>query len=103
MTVGTIHRKGHLHQEDIYLRMPDSFKTDINSLSSIWIYAPYANRLVPLNSVVKIKHGYLRNMIYERDLKPVVYVYGKVIKRSPMYANLDLFLSLFKASLAGGL
>ena len=102
MTVGTIHRKGHLHQEDIYLRMPDSFKTDINSLSSIWIYAPYANRLVPLNSVVKIKHGYLRNMIYERDLKPVVYVYGKVIKRSPMYANLDLFLHFLKHPLPAG-
>ncbi len=102
MTVGTIHRKGHLHQEDIFLRMPGSFKTGINSLASVWIYSPYGNRLVPLNSIVKIKYGHLHNMIYERDLKPVVYVYGKVIKRSPMYANLDLFLHFLKHPLPAG-
>jgi len=102
MSVGTIHKKGRLHQEDIFLRMPDSFRTGINGLSSIWIYAPLAGRLVPLNSVIKIKRGYLHNMIYERDLKPLVYVYGKVVKRSPMYANLDLFLHFLKHPLPAG-
>ncbi|RZV37735.1 MAG: efflux RND transporter permease subunit [Candidatus Acidulodesulfobacterium acidiphilum] len=102
MSVGTIHKKGHLHQDDIFLRMPDDFRTDVNALSSLWIYAPYAGRLVPLNSVVKIKRGYLHNMIYQRDLKSVVYVYGKVVKRSPMYANLDLFLHFLKHPLPTG-
>ena len=102
MSIGTIHKKGHLHQEDIFLRMPGSFRTGLNSLSGIWIYAPYAGRLVPLNSVIKIKRGYLHNMIYERDLKPLVYVYGKVVKRSPMYANLDLFLHFVKHPLPAG-
>jgi multidrug efflux pump subunit AcrB len=102
MTAGTIHKKGHLHQEDIFLRMPASFMTGVNSLSSIWIYAPSAGRLVPLNSVIKIKRGKLHNMIYERDLKPLVYVYGKVVKRSPMYANLDLFMHFVKHPLPAG-
>ena len=102
MSIGTIHKKGRLHQEDIFLRMPGSFRTGLNSLSGIWIYAPYAGRLVPLNSVIKIKRGYLHNMIYERDLKPLVYVYGKVVKRSPMYANLDLFLHFVKHPLPAG-
>jgi multidrug efflux pump subunit AcrB len=102
MSAGTIHKKGHLHQEDIFLRMPGSFRTGVNALSAVWIYAPYANRLVPLNSVIRIKHGYLNNMIYERDLKPLVYVYGKAVKRSPMYANLDLFLHFLKHPLPKG-
>ncbi len=102
MTVGTIHKKGHLHQEDIFLRMPDSYRTGVKALSGIWIFAPYANRLVPLNSVIKIKNGYLHNMIYERDLKPLVYVYGKVVGRSPMYANLDLFIHFLKHPVPAG-
>ena len=102
MSVGTIHKKGHLHQEDIFLRMPGSFRTGVSGLSGIWIYAPSAGRLIPLNSVIKIKRGYLHNMIYERDLKPLVYVYGKVVKRSPMYANLDLFLHFLKHPLPAG-
>lgn len=102
ISVGTIHKKGHLHQEDIFLRMPSSFRTSVQALSSIWIYAPNANRLVPLNSVIKIKHSYLNNMIYQRDLKNVVYVYGKVVKRSPLYANLDLFLHFLKHPLPKG-
>lgn len=102
MTVGTIHKKGHLHQEGIFLRMPSSFRLSTNFLSSIWIYAPYSKKLVPLNSVVKTEYGSLHNMIYERDLKPVVYVYGKVVKRSPMYANLDLVIHFLKHPLPKG-
>ncbi|MFW0883481.1 efflux RND transporter permease subunit [Candidatus Acidulodesulfobacterium sp. H_13] len=102
MNIGTIHKNDRLHQEGIFLRMPPSFRINAGMLSSIWIYAPYAKKLVPLNSLVKIKNGYLRNMIYERDLKPVVYVYGNVINRSPMYANLDLILHFFKHPLPRG-
>ncbi len=102
MTVGTIHGKGHLHQQNIFLRMPDSFRTSVNSLTSIWIYAPYIHKLVPLTSIISIKHGYLHNMIYERDLRPVVYVYGKVVKRSPLYVNLNLFLHFLSHPLPAG-
>lgn len=102
MSIGTIHKKRRLHQEDIFLRMKGNFRTDVNALSAIWIYAPLTGGLVPLNSVIKIKRGYLHDMIYQRDLKSLVYVYGKVVKRSPMYANLDLFMHFLKHPLPAG-
>lgn len=102
MVVGTIHRKNTLHQRDIFLRMPDNFRTGVNALSSVWIYSPYANKLVPLNSVVKVEYGHLHNMIYEKDLNKVVYVTGKVVGRSPLYANLGLFLHYFKHPMPKG-
>jgi multidrug efflux pump subunit AcrB len=102
MPVGTLHIKNHLHQVNILLRMPVNYRKNVGSLSNIWIFAPAANKLIPLNSVVRIKYAYLTNMIYHRDLKPVVYVYGKVVKRSPMYANISLILHFLKHPLPTG-
>ena len=102
MSTGTLHIKNHLHQVNIFLRMPLNYRKNAGSLSNIWIFAPAANKLIPLNSVVRIKYTYLTNMIYHRDLKPVVYVYGKVVKRSPMYANISLILHFLKHPLPAG-
>jgi multidrug efflux pump subunit AcrB len=102
MPVGTLHIKNHLHQVNILLRMSANYRKNVASLSNIWIFAPAANKLIPLDSVVRIKHAYLTNMIYHRDLKPVVYVYGKVVKRSPMYANISLILHFLKHPLPAG-
>ncbi len=102
MPVGTLHIKNHLHQVNILLRMPAKYRKNVGFLSNIWIFAPAANKLIPLNSVVRIKYAYLTNMIYHRDLKPVVYVYGKVVKRSPMYANISLILHFLKHPLPAG-
>ena len=102
MPVGTLHIKNHLHQVNILLRMSANYRKNVGSLSNIWIFSPAANKLIPLNSVVRIKYAYLTNMIYHRDLKPVVYVYGKVVKRSPMYANISLILHFLKHPLPAG-
>ncbi|MHB8282171.1 MAG: efflux RND transporter permease subunit [bacterium] len=102
MQAGTLHIKNNLNQVNIFLRMSASYRKSVGFLSNIWIYAPAANKLVPLDSVVRVKYAYLTNMIYHRDLKPVVYVYGKVVKISPMYANLSLILHFLKHPLPEG-
>ncbi len=102
MSVGTIHRPRGLHEEDIFLKMPAEFRTGEAALSDIYVYSPAGNRMVPLNSVVTVRRGHLHNMIYRKDLKKVVYVTGKVVGRSPMYANLDLFIHYLKHPLPKG-
>lgn len=99
---------GLLHQEKekepvfINLRLPLGSRSDISSLSSI--YLPGTKGNVPLSELVRVVRGVEEKSLYRKNLKSVVYVTGDVagVIEAPVYAILQMQKEIDKIALPGG-
>jgi multidrug efflux pump subunit AcrB len=91
-------------REPVYinLRLPVGSRSDISSLSSI--YLPGAKGNVPLSELVRVVKGVEEKSLYRKNLKSVVYVTGDVagVIEAPVYAILKMQKEIDKIVLPGG-
>ncbi|MBJ6723729.1 efflux RND transporter permease subunit [Geomesophilobacter sediminis] len=91
-------------KEPVYinLRLPEPRRSDIASLSSIYVTGPHGN--VPLSQLVRVVPGIEEKSLYRKNLKSVVYVTGDVagVIEAPVYAILKMQKEIDKIPLAGG-
>ena len=96
----------HLDKEKepvfINLRLPVGSRSDISSLSSI--YLPGSKGNVPLSELVRVVQGVEEKSLYRKNLKSVVYVTGDVagVIEAPVYAILQMQKEIDKIALPGG-
>lgn len=90
-SAGLLHLNNEKEPVEIFVRMPQSQRADIQSLSSISIPTP-SGGFVPLSELVKQGQSIEDKTIYHKNLKRVTYVIGDVAKEyeSPVYAILDM-------------
>lgn len=85
----------HLPQEredvDILLRVPRSQRSSIANLGVIRVQSRNGN-LIPISELTHVDDETIEQTIYQKDLKPVVYVTGDVAGReeSPVYAMMRM-------------
>ena len=86
----------------INLRLPVGSRSDISTLSSI--YLPGARGNVPLSELVRVVKGVEGKSLYRKNLKSVVYVTGDVAGEieAPVYAILKMQKEIDKIVLLGG-
>jgi multidrug efflux pump subunit AcrB len=96
----------HLDKEKepvfINLRLPVGSRSDISSLSSIYLSGSKGN--VPLSELVRVVKGVEEKSLYRKNLKSVVYVTGDVagVIEAPVYAILQMQKDIDKIELPGG-
>ena len=91
-------------KEPVYinLRLPVGSRSDISSLSSIYLAGARGN--VPLSELVRVVRGVEEKSLYRKNLKGVVYVTGDVagVIEAPVYAILQMQKEIDKIVLPGG-
>jgi multidrug efflux pump subunit AcrB len=99
---GLLHMAKEKEPVYINLRLPVGSRSDISSLSSI--YLPGAKGNVPLSELVRVVKGVEDKSLYRKNLKSVVYVTGDVagVIEAPVYAILKMQKEIDKIALPGG-
>ncbi len=91
ISAGILHLNNEKEPVEIFVRMPQEQRADIQSLNAVSIPTP-SGQFIPLSELVKQKQGIEDKTIYHKNLKRVTYVIGDVAKEyeSPVYAILDM-------------
>jgi len=99
---GLLHVEREKEPVYINLRLPVGSRSDISSLSSIYLAGARGN--VPLSELVRVVRGVEEKSLYRKNLKGVVYVTGDVagVIEAPVYAILQMQKEIDKIVLPGG-
>lgn len=102
MPAGLLHDQRAKEPVYINLRLPVSGRSDLASLSSIYVAGPRGN--VPLSQLVRVEKGFEDKSLYRKNQKDVVYVTGDVagVIEAPVYAILKMQKEIDKITLPGG-
>ena len=103
MPAGLVHLESSKDPVEIFVRMPESERSDIASLREITV--PAANgQHVSLSELVTMREGVEDKTIYHKNLKRVVYVTGDVAgtAESPAYAILAMKEKIKELKLSEG-
>ncbi len=89
--VGIAHLPDEREDVNIFLRVPRAQRSSVNSLGDIRVISGNGN-LVPLSELTRVEDATIEQTIYQKNLKPVVYVTGDVAGReeSPVYAMIRM-------------
>ncbi|MDD2500953.1 MAG: efflux RND transporter permease subunit [Geobacter sp.] len=90
MDVGILHQPKEKEPVTINLRLPESQRSSLAALSSIYLPGPKGS--VPLSQLIKPAQGSEEKTLYRKNLKNVVYVIGDVAGaiEAPVYAILKM-------------
>ena len=99
---GLMHVAGEKEPIYINLRLPVGSRSDLSSLSSVYVAGSKGN--VPLSELVRVVPGVEDKSLYRKNLKSVVYVTGDVagVIEAPVYAILKMQKEIDKIALPGG-
>jgi multidrug efflux pump subunit AcrB len=99
---GLMHVPGEKEPVYINLRLPLGSRSDLPSLSSVYVAGTKGN--VPLSELVRLVPGIEDKSLYRKNLKSVVYVTGDVagVNEAPVYAILKMQKEIDKIALPGG-
>ena len=99
---GLMHVAGEKEPVYINLRLPLGSRSDLASLSSVYVAGSRGN--VPLSELVHPVAGVEDKSLYRKNLKSVVYVTGDVagVIEAPVYAILKMQKEIDKIALPGG-
>ena len=99
---GLLHAAGEKEPVYINLRLPVSSRSDLSSLTSVYVAGTRGN--VPLSELVRVQSGVEEKSLYRKNLKSVVYVTGDVagVIEAPVYAILKMQKEIDKIALPGG-
>ena len=102
-SAGLLHLNNEKEPVEIFVRMPMSQRSDIQSLRAISIPTS-SGQFISLPELVKQKQGIEDKTIYHKNLKRVTYVIGDVAQEyeSPVYAILDMQKKVEKLNLTEG-
>jgi multidrug efflux pump subunit AcrB len=102
-SAGLLHLNNEKEPVEIFVRMPQEQRADIEFLRSVSVQNSSGN-FIPLSELVKQKQGIEDKTIYHKNLKRVTYVIGDVAKEyeSPVYAILDMQQKVAKLKLPEG-
>uniref|UniRef100_C6E8G1 Acriflavin resistance protein n=1 Tax=Geobacter sp. (strain M21) TaxID=443144 RepID=C6E8G1_GEOSM len=100
--VGIMHVPKEKEPVQINVRLPLASRSDIASLSSIYLAGSKGN--VPLSELVRVVKGVEEKSLYRKNLKSVVYVTGDVagVIEAPVYAILKMQKDIDNIPLPGG-
>ena len=99
---GLMHVAGEKEPIYINFRLPVGSRSDLSSLSSVYVAGSKGN--VPLSELVRVVPGLEDKSLYRKNLKSVVYVTGDVagVIEAPVYAILKMQKEIDKIALPGG-
>ena len=99
---GLMHVPGEKEPIYINLRLPVASRSDLSSLSSVYVAGSKGN--VPLSELVRLVPGVEDKSLYRKNLKSVVYVTGDVagVIEAPVYAILKMQKEIDQIALPGG-
>jgi multidrug efflux pump subunit AcrB len=99
---GLLHVAGEKEPVFINLRLPVASRSDLASLSSVYVAGARGN--VPLSELVRVVPGVEEKSLYRKNLRSVVYVTGDVagVIEAPVYAILQMQKEIDKIELPGG-
>jgi multidrug efflux pump subunit AcrB len=99
---GLLHAAGEKEPVYINLRLPVGSRSDLSSLTSVYVAGTRGN--VPLSELVRVRSGVEEKSLYRKNLKSVVYVTGDVagVIEAPVYAILQMQKEIDKIVLPGG-
>lgn len=100
--VGLMHVPQEKEPVYINLRLPVGSRSDVSSLSSIYVAGAKGN--VPLSELVRVVKGMDEKSLYRKNMKSVVYVIGDVagVIEAPVYAILKMQKEIDRIALPGG-
>ncbi|WP_224959565.1 efflux RND transporter permease subunit [Geomonas subterranea] len=100
--VGLMHVPQEKEPVRINLRLPVGSRSDVSSLSSIYVAGSKGN--VPLSELVRVVRGVEEKSLYRKNMKSVVYVIGDVagVIEAPVYAILKMRKDIDAIPLPGG-
>ncbi|MBJ6751797.1 efflux RND transporter permease subunit [Geomonas anaerohicana] len=100
--VGLLHVPQEKEPIRINLRLPVGSRSDVSSLSSIYVAGSKGN--VPLSELVRVVRGVEEKSLYRKNMKSVVYVIGDVAGKieAPVYAILKMHKDIDNIPLPGG-
>ncbi|MBU5611592.1 efflux RND transporter permease subunit [Geomonas azotofigens] len=100
--VGLMHVPQEKEPVRINLRLPVGSRSDVSSLSSIYVAGSKGN--VPLSELVRVVRGVEEKSLYRKNMKSVVYVIGDVagVIEAPVYAILKMHKDIDNIPLPGG-
>ncbi|WP_136524403.1 efflux RND transporter permease subunit [Geomonas ferrireducens] len=100
--VGIMHVPQEKEPVRINLRLPVGSRSDVSSLSSIYVAGNKGN--VPLSELVRVVRGVEEKSLYRKNMKSVVYVIGDVagVIEAPVYAILKMHKDIDNIALPGG-
>ncbi|QXE90254.1 efflux RND transporter permease subunit [Geomonas subterranea] len=100
--VGLMHVPQEKEPVRINLRLPVGSRSDVSSLSSIYVAGSKGN--VPLSELVRVVRGVEEKSLYRKNMKSVVYVIGDVagVIEAPVYAILKMRKDIDNIPLPGG-
>ncbi|QXE86310.1 efflux RND transporter permease subunit [Geomonas nitrogeniifigens] len=100
--VGLMHVPQEKEPIRINLRLPVGSRSDVSSLSSIYVAGNKGN--VPLSELVRVVRGVEEKSLYRKNMKSVVYVIGDVagVIEAPVYAILKMQKDIDNILLPGG-
>ncbi|HBA87758.1 MAG TPA: multidrug transporter AcrB [Geobacter sp.] len=100
--VGLMHVPQEKEPIYINLRLPAASRSDVSSLSSIYLAGSRGN--VPLSELVRVVRGVEEKSLYRKNMKSVVYVIGDVagVIEAPVYAILKMQKDIDEIALPGG-
>ncbi|MBJ6801296.1 efflux RND transporter permease subunit [Geomonas propionica] len=100
--VGLMHVPQEKEPIRINLRLPVGSRSDVSSLSSIYVAGSKGN--VPLSELVRVVRGVEEKSLYRKNMKSVVYVIGDVAGKieAPVYAILKMRKDIDNIPLPGG-
>jgi multidrug efflux pump subunit AcrB len=101
VSVTTLHAPGEKNPIDIFLRFPRKMRAMPYDLAQAYVTGR-DGRQVPLTELARIVPGQEDKPIYHKDMRKVVYVYGEMGARPPLYAVLDMMKTLRKNPLPQG-
>jgi multidrug efflux pump subunit AcrB len=99
---GLLHVAAEKEPIAINLRLPLASRSDLGSLSSVYVAGARGN--VPLSELVRVVPGIEEKSLYRKNLRSVVYVTGDVagVIEAPVYAILQMQKEIDKIALPGG-
>jgi multidrug efflux pump subunit AcrB len=99
---GLLHVAAEKEPIPINLRLPEASRSDLGSLSSVYVAGARGN--VPLSELVRVVSGMEEKSLYRKNLRNVVYVTGDVagVIEAPVYAILQMQKEIDKIALPGG-
>jgi multidrug efflux pump subunit AcrB len=88
---GLLHQPREKEDVPILMRLPLSARAGIQRLKALKLLSAHG-RLVPLSTLINVRKTAVDQIIYHKNLMPVVYVIGDVagVKESPVYAILEM-------------
>lgn len=91
MPAGLVHFEKEKEPVEIFLRMPLSERSGVDSLKEVSVPSSSGD-LIPVSELVNVREGFEDKTIYHKNLKAVTYVTGDVAggAESPVYAILKM-------------